>query len=117
MAPFGAVFTVVLFTDGTEVVGLSQTGNDKSNIARYGRELCGTIATGEIFNCGGGLSLISFQCTSLACPFAIFSRISSSSCADAAGTKAETWGPRSMAVCIFSTVHAHPVLTGHPLFA
>ena len=114
MDPAGADFVVVLFTDGTTSVGLIFTGKERSKIARNGRELCGTIATGEIFNCGGGLALSSVHRTNHACLEETFSLISSSNCAIAAGNNAETWGPRLIAACICWIVHGAPVIVGHP---
>lgn len=110
----GAVFVVVLLTDGTVVDGLKWTGNERSRMARYGRDLCSTIAIGDIFSWGGGAWRISFQCTMRACPFATFSFTSISNWAIASGTNAEICGPRSIALCICSSVHVAPVFVGQP---
>ena len=63
MAPRGAVLLVLALTDGMEVVGVRRRENDRSNIARNGRDLCGIIATGEIFSSGGGDCRMSSQYT------------------------------------------------------
>jgi hypothetical protein len=73
IAPLGASLVVVLFNDGMLVEGVSLIENERSKIALYGREECGTIAIGQILSCGGGLSCMSCHQTRRACPFLIFS--------------------------------------------
>ncbi len=100
MAPRGASFVVVLLTEGMAVVGLSLIEKERSKMALYGRDLCGTMATGEIFSCFGGSCLISAHRTSFACPFLHFSATSVLSCLHASGIRAEICGPLSIAAWI-----------------
>ena len=114
IAPAGANFVVVLFTDGIVSVGLSLIANDKSRIARKGLDLCGTMASGEILSCGGGLSFMSVHRTKRACLLFNFAVTSSSICAMAFGDSADACGPLSTAACIWRFDHGRPVIAGHP---
>ena len=55
----GASLVVLSFTDGC-FIPLSFIPKDRSKINLKGRILCEIAATGEIFNCGGSLFLVSF---------------------------------------------------------
>ena len=117
MAPLGAVFVVASLTDGITVPSSNRTGKDKSKIALNFRDLWGIIASGDIFNSGGGLCLMSSHATIRACPLATFSATSARSCSMASGCKADMCGPLSIAACISSTVQCFPVCVGQPRVA
>lgn len=117
MAFCGAVLTVAALTDGCVDLSSNVTGNDKSNIARYGLDLCSIIAIGEILSSRGGSSFMSFHSITRACPAFTLSCTSRLSCSIAAGTSAEECGPLLMAACMSSFVHGVPDSTGHPCVA
>eukprot|EP00978_Attheya_sp_CCMP212_P017622 scaffold47192_cov30-Attheya_sp.AAC.2 len=91
--------------------------NDKSNIARNFRLLCGIIAIGDSFNAAGRSSLIVFHGTICANPWPDLSTASFHRSAEAAGSVADLCGPLSRAASICSLVHGAPQSTGHPLVA
>ena len=108
-----ALFSVVVLSSS-----VSATGKERSRIARYGRDLCGTIAMGEIFSSCGGLSLMASHCTRGHAFLArIFSATSSLSYLIASGTRADMCGPFVIAVAIIAGVYGFPVLTRQPLDA
>ena len=117
MEPLGAVRLVFSFTDGTAPPSLSRNRNDKSRMALHFLDLCGTIAIGETFSCGGGLSLMASHRMMRACPAATFSAVSAESCAAHSSDRAETCGPRSTAASISSFDHGRPVSAGQPRVA
>ncbi len=49
MAPLGASFVVVSFTEGNDPPSVSRSTKDKSNIDRYALDLWGIAATGDTF--------------------------------------------------------------------
>ena len=83
-------------------------------MVRNFRDLWGTMATGLIFSCVGGLCLMSPHRTSWAQPLLIFCRVSSRSEAMASGGRAETWGPRFKAAVMCCLDHGCPQSTGQP---
>lgn len=96
------------------LVGLSLIDNDKPRMAQNKRNLCGTIASGDILSCCGGSCFIQAQDMGVACCLATFLAILASICAIACGSKAEAWGPQSIAACICFIVHGCPVLMEQP---
>ncbi len=114
IVPLGAVFVVELLTDGRVVPSRRRSTNDRSNINRYGFDLCGMAAIGETFICGGGLSFIVSHSTIVACPIATFLAALCLKCSSASADSADACGPRSTASHISAFVHGLPVFAGHP---
>lgn len=117
IACHGAILSVAALTDFCSVSVLSFTGKERSRITWYGRDLCGTIAIGEILSSGGGLSFMSSHLTTRAWLALIFSLTSSCSWMIAAGSSAEMWGPLSIAACIVWQLQGCPVFVGQPWVA
>ena len=89
IAPRGEVFSGVSLTNAKREPSCSRKANDRSKIDRNALDLCGMATMGEIFNCGGGLSLMSSYKTILACPDATFSLHSSAKCSNASVDSAD----------------------------
>lgn len=104
-------------TEGTTSPLLRRSRNDRSKIARHFRDLCGTIATGDTFNCFGKSCLMSSQRTIFACPVRTFSSVSLLSWAMHSSVMADSCGPRSIAASASARVHRRPVRAGHPFVA
>jgi hypothetical protein len=114
IAPLGAVFVVESFTDGSVAPSRRHKENDRSNIDRYGFDLCGMTAIGDTFICSGGLAFVVSHSTIVACPIATFLAASCLKCLSASGTSADACGPCSTASQISALVHGFPVFAGHP---
>ena len=80
IAPTGAVFTDASFTAGMRSDSLIFTPNDKSKIAWNFRDLWGIMAIGDIFNCAGGMCLMSSHSTTRHCPIFTFAATSACNC-------------------------------------
>ena len=65
MASAGARRVVVSLTEGM-MEPLCLSAKERSRMVRNRRDLCGTMATGLIFNFFGGLCLMSFHLTTFA---------------------------------------------------
>ena len=81
------------------------------------RDLWGIIATGDIFNCGGKLSLMSPYRTTFEYPFNTLVAVSSCKAFNANFELAEGCVPRRMAASICSCVQLFPQSTGQPCSA
>jgi hypothetical protein len=117
ITPLGAVFVVESFTDGSVAPSRRRKENDRSNIDRYGFELCGMAVIGNTFICSGELSVIVSHTTIVACPIATFLAASCLKCSSASEASADACGPRSTASQISALVHGFPVFAGHPQVA
>ena len=114
MAPAGAVFSVVLFTEAWIPPFLRRRRKDKSRMDRKSLDLCGMAAIRDILSSFGGLSLMESYSTSRACFVRTFSAALVLKCAIASGDRAELCGPLATASHISSFVHGLPVCVGHP---
>ena len=63
ITPFGALLIVVSLTATKTPPFFSRRQKERSKINLDALDLCGMAAIGDIFNCGGGLSLMSSQGT------------------------------------------------------
>jgi hypothetical protein len=92
----------------------SRKRKERSKIDLKASVLCGMAGIGDIFSCGGDLSLMLSQGTRRAWFVRSFSLISSAKCSIASGVVADLCGPRSTASHNSSFVQLRPVHVGQP---
>ena len=112
----GACLTVAEFTDSINFPKCRRR-KDRSRMVLNARDLCGIIATGDIFSFSGRLLMISPYLMTFAYPFFTFSFVSSCSALSASNSVAEECGPFLIAASMCSLVQFGPQSVGHPSFA
>ena len=109
----GAILVVVALTLMVEML-LYWMLKERSSMHLYSRVLCGIMATGDIFSCGGSACLMEPYVTIFAYPPLTFSCASAINAARAAGIFAEICGPRMIAASICCCDQLEPQFTGQP---